>query len=97
MHRLRAAAARMVAAAAWAARRARALYWQQTRAAALPILGPVLPFTPPPPPRRLGPWRPRIRPELRTIRERVIIYYLTADVHVAATLALAGWPVGDPL
>ena len=58
---------------------------------------PALPFTPPPPPRKVGPWRPRIRPELRTIRERVVIYYLTADVPVAATLALAGWPVGGVL
>jgi hypothetical protein len=58
-----------------------------------PMSGPLLPFTPPPPPRTMGPWRPRIRPELRTIRERVVIYYTLADVPVAAVLAVTGWPV----
>ena len=62
-----------------------------------PMLLGVLPFTPPPPPRKVTVWRPRIRPELRTMRERVIIYYARADLPVAAVLALAGWPVGDVL
>lgn len=97
MHRLRAAAARIQAAAAWAARRALAYPGTTTTGQPVPILSNVLPFTPRPPRRVVGPWRPRIRPELRTIRERVIIYYLTADVPVAAALALAGWPVGGAL
>lgn len=59
--------------------------------------GPVLPHTPPPPPRQSGPWRPRIRPELRTVRERVIICYALADLPVAAFLAVNGWPVGAVL
>jgi hypothetical protein len=97
VHRITAAAARIRAAAAAAARWAMVAAMGASVIAPPTILGPVLPRTPPPPPRQLGPWRPRIRPELRTVRERVIIYYLTADVPVAAALAVAGWPVGDPL
>jgi hypothetical protein len=93
VRRLRAAAARIRAAAAAAARRALALSGRQGACVPLPMLGPVLPLTPPPPPRNMGPWRPRIRPELRTIRERVVIHYITADVPVAAFLAVHGWPV----
>jgi hypothetical protein len=93
VRRLRAAAVRIRAAAAAAARQAMALTRRQGACVPLVILGPVLPFTPQPPPRRVGPWRPRIRPELRTIRERLIIHYITADVPVAAFLAVHGWPV----
>ena len=93
MIRLNAAAARFRAAAAAAFRRA----WSSLIGAGVcvppTILGPVYPSTPPPPPRRVGPWRPRVLPQLRTVRERVVIYYITADVPVAAFLAVHGWPV----
>jgi hypothetical protein len=93
MHRLLTAAARIRAAAVAAARRILAARSWPSGREPLPMLGPVLPSTPPPPPRNMGPWRPRIRPELRTIRERVVIHYITADVPVAAFLAVHGWPV----
>lgn len=95
MRRVLVAAARMRAAARGAARMA--LGSRRSRESVGPpaILSGVLPFTPKPPPRPPAAWRPRIRPELRTIRERVIIYYLAADVPAAAVLALAGWPVGQ--
>lgn len=96
MRRLLAAAARIRAAAAAAARMALGSRRFRESVAQLPSIGHLLPFTPRPRPRVMGPWRPRIRPELRTIRERVIIYYAAADVPVAAALALAGWPVGGP-
>ncbi len=83
----------MVAAAAVAAYRARRPLLVAGGPLPPPILGPVLPFTPRPPLRLVGPWRPRIRPELRTIRERVVIYYTLADLPVAAFLAVTGWPV----
>jgi hypothetical protein len=93
MRRLLAATARIRAAAA-AAARWRPVSYTERKCGRPPVtLGPLLPYTPPPPPRRLGPWRPRIRPELRTIRERVIIFYTLADVLVAAVLAVSGWPV----
>lgn len=96
MARIRAAAARIRAAAAAAARMALGSRGPRELAGPPATLSNVLPFTPRPPRRVVGPWRPRIRPELRTIRERVIIYYAAADVPVAAALALAGWPVGGP-
>ena len=97
MSRLRAAAARALAAAALALRARRRSLGIGKPVSRQAVTVYVLPPTPPPPPRRIGPWRPRIHPELRTLRERVVIYYVTADVPVAATLALAGWPVGDVL
>lgn len=93
MRRTIAAAARIWAAAASARWRLARVRAPLATLRPLPPMGVVLPFTPRPPAPATSVWRPRIRPQLRTVSERVIIAYVLADVPVSSYLAVHGWPV----